>query len=234
MAASPISNVGTARVDEGRLSIEHRTCYTLDGESAREDQQLRTRVHLDYGFTDDYALLLIAEQSRLNGDNLEHNVITLQNRIQLFEQDTHGFDGGVRVIYGHRDGDKTPHELDLRLMGMGRFGQQNEWEWRQNIIFERDLGENSRPGWQLELRSQLMREIPSPSPLFTRFRIGAELFADIGRLNELSGYDHQDNQFGPVLKASFSNGYYLQTGYRAGISDAAADHSVKLFVGKRF
>lgn len=96
------------------------------------------------------------------------------------------------------------------------------------------MGENSRHGLRLELRNQVTKAVTPPPGFLRKLRLGVELFNDFGRLNRQRGYDAQDHQFGPVIKGYFSDGYYFQTGYRAGISQGAADHLVKLFIGKQF
>jgi len=231
--ASPVANVGTAKVDAGALSAEWRGGFTWDNTNAGDDERLRLREHVDYGLTDWYALRVVASQGKRRGDNLEHGAIALENRIQLIERDEHGWDGGIRLIYGHSDGDKTPHTLDFRLMAQVPFGRAQQWEWRHNTVFRHDVGEDSRDGLRLELRNQVTRAVTPPGFL-RKLRLGVELFNDFGRLNRQRGYDAQDHQFGPVMKAYLPGGYYLQTGYRAGLSQGATDHIVKLFIGKAF
>lgn len=228
-AASPIGNAGTAKTDKGALSAEWRGGFTRDG----DDKRFQMRQHVDYGFSDWYALRLITAQDKRDGDNMEHRSFTFENRIQFIEREKHGWDGGIRLGYGHSDGDKTPHELDFRLMAQIPFGREKDWELRHNTILEHDIGEDSRNGAFLELRNQITKEIDGPSYVKS-LRLGLEMFNDFGRLRDSDGFGSQDHQLGPVLKASFKNGFYIQTGYRAGLSDDAADHLFKLFAGKKF
>jgi len=233
MTASPVGNVGTSKVDRGAFSIENRVGYSLETLGNSNHKRFRARQHVDYGWNDWYATRVVIEQNKLQNDNLEHASVTLENRFQLFEKKSHGWDGGVRLIYGHRDGDKTPHEIDFRLMAGVPFA--NTWEWRHNTVLEHDVGENSTPGLQLEFRNQITNKIDiNNSDYVKSVRVGGEIFNDFGRLNSLSGYENQDHQIGPVAKINFHNGAYLQTGYRAGISRDSADHLFKMFIGKKF
>lgn len=232
-AASPVGNVGTAKVDAGALSIEQRVGYSLDTPGDSGHKRLRMRQHIDYGWNDWYATRLVVEQNKLHGDNLEHASVTLENRFQLFEKASDGWDGGMRLMYSHRDGDKTPHEIDFRLMAGVPI--TDKWEWRNNIVLEHDVGENSQSGIMLELRNQITYKMETDNDYAMQYiRLGAEMFNDFGRLNDLSGYDDQEHQIGPVAKLSFDNGAYMQIGYRAGISQDSADHLFKLFIGKNF
>lgn len=232
-AASPVSNVGTSKVDAGALSVEQRMGYTLDESGDSSHQRFRMRQHLDYGWNGWYATRFVVEQNKLDGDNLEYANVSVENRFQLFEKNSDGWDGGFRLIYGHRDGDKTPHEIDIRLMAGVPLNDQ--WEWRHNTVLEHDIGENSRSGIMLELRNQITHKTEFTNDYgISYIRLGAEMFNDFGRLNELSGYSNQEHQFGPVTKISFDNGAYVQAGYRAGISQDSADHLFKIFIGRNF
>ena len=176
--------------------------------------------------TDWYAARIVLFQDDRKGNNFEHNSIRLSNRFHLLEKGDYGFDLGARFEYTHADGDKTPSDA---LIG---FYQQvpldNGFEFRSNQLFSHDVGEDADDGVNMELRFQLTKKI------FDNHRIGLESFNDFGNLTELSGSDDQDHDFGPVLKGKFGNGYAYETGYRAGVSDGAANHNFKFFLSKDF
>jgi hypothetical protein len=231
-ASSPISHVGGATVNEGQSSVEFRLGYTQDEENNANDNRLRMRQHFDYGFNDWYALRIIAAQDKRDGESFEHQAVTIENRFQLIERRDHGWDGGIRLIYTQSDGDKTPHEIEMRFLAQVPIAKH--WEFRHNTMIEHDIGDDAENGILLEFRHQLTREVEPPHPLLTSFDVGVEIFNDFGRLNRLSGYSAQDHQFGPVAKGTFTNDVFFQTGYRAGISDAGANHVFALSIGKKF
>ncbi len=232
-AASPTSNVSTASVDKGELSIEQRMGYTTDTPGEADHQRFRMRQHIDYGWTDWYATRLVVSEDKRDGDNLEFGSISLENRFQIFEKKQHGWDGGFRLSYSHSDGDKTPHDVELRLVAGVPFA--DGWEARGVVSIEHEVGEDAEPGALLELRSQVTKAIPQTSIDYIKeLRLGVEMFNDFGKLRELNGYDSGEHQFGPVMKMKFSDGNYIQAGYRAGISEASADHLVKVFIGREF
>lgn len=233
-AASPVSNVGTAIVNDGEVTAEMRAGYSWDESGSKSsDDRFRLRQHLDYGLNDWYALRIVSGQDKRSGDAMEHSSFSIENRFQLIERRNHGWDGGVRFIYEHKDGDKKPDELDIRLMAQVPFGSDNQWEFRHNTVMVHELGEDNRAGLLLELRNQVTRKIPAPDYLKS-LRIGLEMFNDIGRVNDNSSFEQQDHQMGPVLKASFDSGLYMQTGYRTALSDDGTDHLVKFFIGQKF
>lgn len=231
-ASSPISHVGGATVNEGQSSVEMRFGYTEDGGNTSDDRRLRMRQHFDYGFNDWYALRLITAQDKRDGDNLEHQAVTIENRFQLIEKRDYGWDGGIRLIYAQSDGDKTPHEIEMRFLAQVPIAKH--WEFRHNTMIEHNIGNDAENGLLLEFRHQLMREIEAPHHSLKSFDVGVEMFNDFGRLSELSGYSDQDHQFGPVIKGTFTNDLFFQTGYRAGISNGSANHVFSLAIGKKF
>ncbi len=232
LAGSPTSNVGSAEVNKGETDVDLRIGFTDDEDSSSNDDRLRLRQHIDHGFTDWYAFRILVSQDKRKGDSLEHAAITLENRFQLIERRDHGWDGGFRILYTHRDGDKTPHEIDVRLLATVPF--KEVWQFRTDTILEREVGENAENGLIVEFRNQVTRKFEVDSPYINSMRLGLELFSDIGRLNQQSGYDNQDHEFGPVMKMKLKGNQEVQIGYRAGISGAGSDHSIKLFWDRKF
>lgn len=227
-----MSGVSGAGVDKGKASVEWRSGYALDGRDASGDKRFRMRQHLDYGFTDWYALRLVVAQDKRQGDDLEHQAVSLEHRVQFFERENDGWDGGFKLIYSHNDGDKTPHEVAVRFMaGIPVAGG---WELRHNTNLSHELGPDSEDGLALEWRHQISREMECRPDGIKKWSLGLELFTDLGRLNALSGYDAQDHQIGPALTATLENGMFFQVGYRAGLSRSSPDHLMKFFVGKTF
>lgn len=222
-AANTSSAVGGAKVDKGKTAVEYRLAGSLDDESASQDDRIRTRVHLDHGFTDIYAARLVFVMDKLKGDGFEAGNISWQNRFHLIKREDYGWDGGIRLNYTVADGDKKPDDLSLRFYQEFSLGA---YDVRFNQIFDYDLGEDSGKGIAPEWRSQIMRDVTEDTA------IGLDFFHDFGNLTQQAGYSAQEHAVGPVLKTKFGGGYGLEAGYRIGISAAAPDHSVTLIFNR--
>lgn len=220
LASSSVSDVGSAIVSAGHGSAEIRAGLSED----EGDTRLRSRVHVDYGFTDWYAVRLIALQDRPDGDSYEHEAVSMEHRFQLIEKADHGFDAGFRLIYTKKDGDKTPDDLDLVLLTQVPLGK---YEWRTNMVFEREVGADQTSGIALELRNQVTYD-------FGSVQAGIEMFNDFGKLNDQNGWNSGGHDIGPVVKGRLTDALYYQAGYRAGLSEDAADHTFKFFIGAHF
>ena len=133
--------------------------------------------------------------------------------------------------YTKSDCDKTPDGIETATLAQVQFGEG--WELRNNIIFEFEVGYNAKNGAAFELCNQLMKSIESFEP-FKKFAIGIEMFNDVGKLDNLNGYETQDHQFGPVIKGSFENSLFFEIGYRSGIAEGAIDNVFNIVIGKKF
>jgi hypothetical protein len=231
-ASSPTSSVGSSTVNAGEATAEFRFGYSQDEAARPEQNRYRARQQLDYGFTDSYAFRVIFLQDKRDHDNWEHNYVTLENRFQLIERETHGWDGGFRFSYTQSDGDKSPNGVEFRLVSQVPFWQV--WEWRQNTIFGHEVGPDATDGINFELRNQITRRFEAKGTGLGPIRVGLEMFNDFGNLRQLQGYDAQDHQFGPVLAGNLSHGFFYQIGYRYGISESGTAHTTKFYLGRKF
>lgn len=223
--ASTTGSVGSPGVTKGQTALEARVGYSEVDEASSQDERFRSRVQIDHGFTDYYAGRIVVSQDRRKGDNLEHDAVKFENRFYLMDENDYGFDFGVRAAYSHKDGDKKPSSVEFGLYGLV---PMDAYELRVNQIFSYEVGEDAESGIGGETRLQLTRSIAQ------NHRLGLESFHDFGNFSEDSEYNAQSHTVGPVLKGKLGDGFKYETGYRAGISDSAPDHSFKFFIGKTF
>lgn len=225
VSAGTVSSVGSPKVTKGQTKVEARVGFADADNDSSQDQRLRLREQIDHGFTDWYAARIVVQQDDRKGDNLEHASIRLSNRFHILKAKDAGFDLGGRIEYTHVDGDKTPSDITL---GGYQLIPLDEYEIRMNQLFAHDVGQDAQDGVGMELRFQLTRKISND------LRIGIDSFNDFGNLTELSGYSDQEHEIGPVVKGKLGNGYGYLASYRAGISEAAANHNFSLFLSKTF
>ena len=223
--ASTTGAVGSPKVAAGKTDVTARVGYSGAEESSSDDDRVRSRVHTDHGFTDFYAGRLIVAQDKRKGDSYEHDQVTFENRFYLLKSADHGFDFGVRGSYSYKDGDKTPSSV---AFGLYELVPMEKYELRANQIFDHDVGEDADDGVSAELRLQLTRGMQNSH------RAGVESFHNFGNMTTLSGYSAQSHTIGPVLKGPLWGDLKYETGYRLGLSEAAPDHSIKLFVSRVF
>ncbi len=225
-AQSLTGNVGSAGVTNGEQAVETRFGFDDDGNAAG-------RLHYDRSFTDWYQLRIIGSFSQPDGGDWDFSALTLENWFQWSEEadDDSGFNGGLRLAYGFAD-DGGPDEAEVRLTVTDKFA--DGWEWRANVIAEVEAGDGSEGGVELETRAQISRAIDVRALGSDDWRIGVEAFSEFGNSRDIPDFDDQAHQIGPVVKVGWANGVYLQTAFRAGITDGADDSMFKLFLGREF
>lgn len=225
-AQSLTGNVGSAGVSKGERSIEARFGINEDGDAA-------SRLHFDYGYTGWYQLRLISSFSRPEGGDWDVSGLTAENWFQWSEEaaDNSGFNGGFRFAYTFAQ-DDGPDEAEVRLTLTDKFA--SDWEWRANLIAEVEAGDGSEGGVSLEARGQLSRALQFSALGTSDWRLGVEIFSELGNSRNIPGFDAQAHQAGPVVKLEWENGLYLQTAVRVGVTDGADDTMAKIFLGREF
>lgn len=225
-AQSLTGNVGSAGVSDGEQSLETRFGINDNGDAG-------ARVHYDYAATDWYQLRLISSFSRPNAEDWDFSAFTVENWFQWSEEarSNEGFNGGLRFAYGFADGGGND-EAEVRLTITDKFA--GAWEWRANAIGEIETGSGSEGGVEIETRAQLTRGIDIGMFGASGARLGFEVFSEWGNSRDIGGIDEQAHQIGPVLKLDWSNGVFLQSAVRGGLTDAGDDAMFKVFIGREF
>jgi len=216
------STVGGPNVDSGKTAIEWRVAGATD-DTMRQDERIRSRIHVDHAFNDFYAARLVVFTDKRQGNNVEHESVSFQNRLQLVRAKDHGFDAGIRLNYTYADGDKKPDIVSFRLLELIPCGK---WEIRFNQIFDWEVGEDRENGMLAEWRSQATYKVTD------NVRLGLDLFHDFGNLEDQAGYSAQEHAVGPVAKVKLGSGYGFETAFRHGISRAAPDNTLTLAFSK--
>ena len=102
------------------------------------------------------------------------------------------------------------------------------WQLRANVLVGRQFGDGAASGLQQELRFQ------ASYALSGKVRIGLEMFNDFNTTADTGNFDEQGHQFGPILKARWGQGWALNAGYLAGISDSANDGDWRFIIARNF
>ncbi|QYJ01381.1 hypothetical protein KUV46_03055 [Thalassovita mediterranea] len=225
-AQSLTGNVGSAGISDGEQSVETRFGVNDAGDAA-------ARIHYDYAATGWYQLRLISSFSRPEDEDWDFSAFTVENWFQWSEEarSGEGFNGGLRLAYGFADGG-GPDEAEVRLTITDKFA--GAWEWRANAIGEVETGSGSQGGVEIETRAQLTRAIDTDMLGSSGARFGVEIFSEWGNSRDIGGLDEQAHQIGPVLKLDWSNGVFLQSAIRAGLTEASDDAMFKVFIGREF
>ena len=225
-AQSLTGNAGSANITAGDRAAELRAGIDDEGNA-------QSRVHIEQAFTGWYQLRAIASFRQPDGASWDYSGFTLENWFQWTEEgrDGEGLNGGLRLAYTFAE-DGAPDEAAARLTLTDKLA--GNWEWRANLIAAFETGDQRAEGAELESRLQLTRALPAGWMGTGDMRFGAELFSEYGNTEDLPDFDQQAHQFGPVFKAEWNNGIYLQMAVRAGLTSGSDDLMAKVFIGREF
>jgi 23S rRNA (guanosine2251-2'-O)-methyltransferase len=228
LTATPVfantSNVSSPVINKDKGNIEFRSGDNVD-DSFEGNGQYNQRLHVDYGFTDWYGVQFIANQRYGQGEGWSYRATDMEHKFQLFEGGVDGFDGGFRLVYRFADGANKPDNVNFR--GLLRV-PDGRHEYRHNVIVTRELGADAENGKSLETRWQWTYKMDEG------YRLGLEMFNRFGKLDNLSGFNNQGHQLGPVMKGTLYEDIKYQTGVLAGVSEGAPDEAFKLFLTQPF
>lgn len=223
-AQAGIGGIGNAQVIEGRFTTHLRNAYIEDGEGA-QDNRWRSRIMTDYGVNDWFATGLYIQGDRRDNDNLELEALIWENRFEFTTAKDDGFYSGARLRYTWRDGDKKPDDAHIRWILGAPVGK---WDARVNLITGIETGTDARAGLLLELRQQITYGY------YEKHHMGIESFSNFGNVSRVDGWNNQSHEIGPVFQGPLTDRLNYDAGYRRGISDAAANHTFRLFLIQSF
>ncbi len=225
-AQSLTGNAGSAKITAGDRAAELRSGVNDEGNA-------QGRVHIEQAFTGWYQLRAIASFRQPEGRSWDYSGFTLENWFQWAEEggEGEGLNGGLRLAYTFSE-NGAPDEVAARLTLTDKFA--GDWEWRANLIAAFETGDQRAEGAELESRLQLTRALSAGWLGTAEMRFGAEHFSEYGTTEDLPGFNQQAHQFGPVFKAEWGSGVYLQAAVRAGLTDGSDDLMAKVFIGREF
>ena len=225
LAYAGIGGVVNAQVDPHQLTMQLRSTYNLDQENPAYDHRWQSRIMADYGLDDNNAIGFFVQGVQHEGEDLKLDALILEHRYEWHEVAKDGFYSGFRLRYTYRDEDKKADEAHIRLILGAPWGK---WDFRLNQFIGREVGNDSTPGTLLETRGQATYEY-SPG-----YRVGLENFSNFGKLRNTSDFQTQAHEIGPVFKGPLTDQLSYEAGYRYGYSDAAPDHTFRIFLIERF
>lgn len=205
-------------VEKGELEFELRNGYTFD-DDGRGDE-LTQKYAIGYGFTNRWFTEIYGEFEHAPGEEYDLKAIEWENRFQFTEQGEHWLDAGLLLEYKLPTDAGSPDKLEAFLL---LEKQYYEWMHRLNIGAEREVGENSEDEIEGVARWATVYRL---NPYFEP---GFEYHAELGEVGDMSSFEEQEHQAGPVIYGNFGALSY-DLGYLFGLSEEAPDGELKLLL----
>lgn len=207
-------------VEGGELEVEVRGSYDFDDRQDKDGKQ-KQKYALGYGATAWWFTEIYGEiEKEPDADNFEFTSLEWENRFQLAEQGRFWVDPGLYLAYETTFGDETPEKGEVKLLlekNLAKFTHTVNFILEQEFDvdeaeLEAGFAWSSRYHW---------REFLEP---------GVEWHGELGKFSDISPYDEQKHQLGPVIYGKLFNRVKYDIGYLFGLTDPAAEGSLKWIV----
>ena len=223
-APANTSTVFGPGVDAGARALEYR--LSLEPEDDGDAEVFTHRLHYQQAFNDSWRGRVIVNQRAVGGGDLDVRYSRLELQWQFLESETHGWDSALRYEIQVATQGGNPDRF--RLAWTGSVDVTQRWQLRGNFLTGHEFGANADDGLLMEARAQ------ASYALRDSLRLGVEVFSDLNTTANPGGFDEQEHQLGPILKAGLGRGWSLNAGYLRGISAAAPDDTFRLMAEFEF
>ena len=207
-------------VNEGHKSWQYRA--TIDPDNAAGDVGFAQRLHYQQAINDDFMWRIVGQTRKTAASDLDLDFV----QAELFWQitpDEQNYQTGLRFD-GTLRNDNRPEQLSLHWINQWRFGQG--WQARVIATGGAQLGENSTDGVFLQSRSHIQKSIDGGKA------VGVEMFNNLGSTDNLGSFKDQSHSFGPYVTAPIGNNFSIFAGALFGLSEAAPDNELRLWLTK--
>ncbi len=215
--------VEDAKVEKGKLVAEGHYNYGFDDNDSN-DNAFGQLYGVEYGFTDKWKSALKIGLVHESASNLRADKIEWENTIAPFEAGKYWADFAFQLNYEQSLESNIASGAGLKLIAEKTFGN---YEHTINVGFDQDIGENAEGAPDGSVAYGLLYKLQDD------LSSGIEYYGDIGKLDRIKGYSHQEHRVGPVVKGEIS-GFEYDTGVLFGVSEATNDLTLKFNIHYEF
>lgn len=205
-------------VTRGETATEYRIAWAPEGDAVRQ------RIHFEHAISDNLRPRLVVQGSSGPGNSFD--VDFMQG--ELFWQLTAD---GQKYETGFRFDARIPLSGGPGGIGANWTNQLNlggGWNARAVVLTAVDIGDGRRNGIFLQSRFRLAKQLSG------RLSIAGELYDYYGSTSGLSRSSDQLHQIGPIAHVKIGHGFVLSGGALFGLTQATANHELRLWIGKSF
>lgn len=212
-------------VKEGARSFQLRSAWSFDEASSNRERRAH-RLHVQQGFTDRLRGRFVVQGREANDGDFDLQYLQAEGLFELTGEDTQCWRSAIRFDARYVDPDFGADRLRLNWTNQCDFG--DGWRVRALAQSIHEIGDQRRGGVGLEARGSLTR-----SGAFGGQRLGVEFFSGFGRTGDIGGFDEQNHRIGPVMSGG-RDAWRYQISVLGGVSDAARDADLRIWLGRSF
>ncbi len=205
-------------VNEGHKSAQFRTGYDPDSE------KFANRLHYQQSLNDDLMWRVVVQSRETEDSDLDFDFVQGELFWQL-EDVADNWQTGFRFDARIR-GDNRPQLFGANWMN--QFSLSEKWTARAVVLSSFDIGDDARDGVFVGTRTSLAYKTDAGPSL------GVEFFNSYGSTESLGNFNTQNHQIGPFAVLPVAKDWGVLVGALFGVSDAAQDTNLKLWLTRKF
>lgn len=209
-------------VKEGTKSFELRmnTTNSNDAKDGREQY----RIHYQQAFSDKYQLRLVLQYRDFG--NVEYDNAKAEFLYNYKKRGNGKYSAGLRLDIRTR---RAQRPEDIALHWTHQYDFSNDFFARGIAIVDKNISSNGAG----EKPTTVATRFSITKKLDRGISIGAEMFNNYGKFNNVSKTEDQQHQFGPFFLYK-KESWYLYARYLSGLTRNTDDHNFQFRVGKSF
>jgi hypothetical protein len=219
--AQSTSAVSGSEVTAGEHLVDYRIAYSPENDG--KDEGYVHRFHYQYGFSDDWRGRVLLTLGKSGAEPVKPRVASLEILRQIVERrGKTGWDSAIRLDGNIPLIDGLPGRARIAWHNQYRF--ENKVELRSVVLVGREFGDLAAGGVSIETREEATYKLKSG------VRVGAQMFNNFGTSAHFDEFDEQRHQIGPVVKGAIGKHLRFEASAIFGLSKAASDADIRLFV----
>ena len=209
-------------VNEGHKSLQYRA--TIDPDNTNDETGFAQRLHYQQAIDGEFMWRIVGQTRKTDASDLDFDFV----QAELFWQitpDEKKHQIGLRFDARYR-GDDRPEQFGLNWIN--EFKLNDNWSARAIGLTALQTGDNSPSGIFLQTRGNVFRKIEGGHT------IGLEMFNNYGSSKDIGSFNDQSHTIGPFISTPIADKLSLYGGAQFGISSAAADTELRLWLTQGF
>lgn len=201
---------------EGRVAI-------APGSDGR-DRRFASRVHYQKAISDNLRLRAVVQGVDTQANGFEFAFVQLEAQLQFREDEIHGWDSAVRFDAQFADGGAD-------LIGINWTSDiflNDRWKLRGILMGAVQVGSERRSGAFLQTRSSISYKLDS------NYQVQLQMFNNYGSSADFADFRDQNHAVGPAVSGKLGKDWSFEASALFGVTDAATDTDLRIFLTKAF
>lgn len=219
--AQSTSGVSSPIVKEGDKSLQYR--LGIDPDTASGEAIFAQRLHYQQAINGDFRWRVVTQAQGEGLFDLNLDYVQAELLWELSDDDDRhktGFRFDARIREGSRPEQFGAHWTNL-------FDLNDGWSARAGLYSVYQVGDNARDGVNLQTRFRLAKKLDNGIGL------GVDMFNNYGNTGNIGGFKNQRHSIGPYIQIPVSKKLSVMAGSLFGVSEAARDTELRLWLTRK-